>query len=78
MKENMIDFDTSTHQGALCVIAFYMLTMFVKMLSISLVGVDEMLQLLLHIFQFALTIAGLVAFWWTWNERKRKQRNKPI
>lgn len=41
-------------------------------------GVDAILELILHVFQFALTIAGLIAFWWTWNERKKKKRNKPI
>lgn len=74
----MIDFDTATHHGALCVIAFYLLTMFVNMVSISLEGMDIVLELILHIFQFALTIAGLIAFYWTWNEKKKKNRKKPL
>lgn len=78
MKENMIDFDTSSHHGALCVIAFYILAMLVKTISYTLANVDAVLELVLHLFQFALTIAGLIAFWWTWNERQKKKRNRPI
>lgn len=83
MKENMIDLNDLSQghhnysRNPIIVLVCLALNIVLEIFH-GLEVVNVIIEIFLHIGQGLLVIAGLIAFHWSWKERKNKKKNGTI
>lgn len=84
MKQDMIDLNDlsqghpNTYSGKPLVVIVCLVLNIILEVFHGLEVVSIVIEILLHIGQGLLVIAGLIAFHWSWKERKQKNLKKPL
>lgn len=83
MKEHMIDLNDlsqghNDYSGKPIIVIVCLALNILLEIFHGLEVVNIVIEIFLHVGQGLLVIAGLIAFHWSWKERKTKNRKKPL